>query len=354
METRLKFDVVKKEALILDPANALQPRAIPVEVRTDPLTGRTARICHFMRLQWKKPDLDRLVAGTDAGCPFCPDKVLKATPCFPAEIAPEGRFYRDDHVLFPNLAPYDGLGAVATLGSRHYIPMADIEPKRIAGGILLALDFFRRVHAIGHPESVYHLISWNYMPASGSSLIHPHLQVFASSTAPNQLREELTAAKAYFLANGRTYWDDLVQTERAEGQRFLGRQGRVSWLANFAPFSVAGDVVAVVDDCRALLDLTEADVADIARGLTAAMAAYDRMGIYSFNVCFFPGTQQDRFARLHMVFSPRIYYNPVLATPDTTALRTLYNESICVGFPEDIVAMVRPGFQAIAGAEEGR
>jgi galactose-1-phosphate uridylyltransferase len=347
----MKFDVVKKEAIILDPSNAMQPKTIPVEVRTDPLTGRTARICHFMRLQWKKPDLARLVAGTDANCPFCPDRVLKATPCFPADIAPEGRLFRDDQVLFPNLAPYDGLGAVATLGRTHYLPMAEIEPQRIAGGILLAMDFFRRVQAIRHPESVYHLLSWNYMPASGSSLIHPHLQVFASSTAPNQLREELTAAEAYFLANGRTYWDDLVRVERAEGRRFLGRLGRIAWLASFAPFSVAGDVVAVVDDCRGMLELTEADVAAIARGLTAAMAAYDRIGIYSFNVCFFPGAEGDRFARLHMVFSPRIYYNPVLATPDTTALRTLYNESICVGFPEDIVAKIRPDFQAIPGVE---
>lgn len=349
----MEFEVTKKEAVILDPAKDMQPRVIPVEVRKDPLTGRTTRICHFMRLQWKKPDLAQLVAGTDAACPFCPERVLKATPCFPADIAPDGRFFRGDHVLFPNLAPYDGLGAVATLGSRHYIPMAEIETARIAGGILLAMDFYRRVRAIGHPESVYHLLSWNYMPASGSSLIHPHLQVFASSTAPNQLRDELAAAAAYFQANGRIYWDDLVQAERSEGSRFLARDGRVSWLVNFAPFSVAGDVVAVVDGCRVMLDLTEVDVGGIAQGLAAAMSAYDKMGIYNFNVCFFPGAEEDRFARLHMVFSPRIYYNPILATPDTTALRTLYNESICVGFPEDIAALIRPSFQAHSPRDGG-
>jgi len=340
----MKFEVTRKAALILDPTNGMRPRTIPVEVRTDPLTGRTARICHFMRLQWKKPDLAQLVAGTEATCPFCPGQVLKATPCFPEPIAPGGRFFRDDKVLFPNLAPYDGLGAVATLGSRHYIPMAEIEPERIAGGISLALDFFRHIQALKHPESVYHLISWNYMPASGSSLIHPHLQVFASSTAPNQLREELAAAQAYFAAHHRTYWDDWVQVERSEGERYIGRIGRVSWLANFAPFSVAGDVVGVVDDCRAMLDLSEGDVGAIAQGLAYAMAAYDQMGIYNFNVCFFPGTAENRFARLHLVFSPRIYYNPVLATPDTTALRTLYNECICVGFPEEIAERVRKEF----------
>jgi UDPglucose--hexose-1-phosphate uridylyltransferase len=340
----MNFEVTRKEARILDPANGMQPKTIPVEVRTDPLTGRTSRICHFMRLQWKKPDLSQLVAGTEANCPFCPDRVLKATPCFPEAIVPDGRFFRNDHVLFPNLAPYDGLGAVATLSSRHYIPMTEFEPERIAGGISLALDFFRRVQALKHPESVYHLISWNYMPASGSSLIHPHLQVFASSTAPNQLREELAAGAAYFRANGITFWDDLVQVERAGGERYIGRIGRISWLANYAPFGVAGDVVGVVDDCRAMLDLSEADMTAIAQGLTFAMAAYDKMGIYNFNVCFFPGREQDRFARLHLVFSPRIYYNPVLATPDTTALRTLYNESICVGFPEEIAEKVRKEF----------
>jgi galactose-1-phosphate uridylyltransferase len=180
------------------------------------------------------------------------------------------------------------------------------------------------------------------------------LQVFSSSTAPNQLREELAAAEAYFLAHSRVYWDDLVQVERSEGRRYLGRQGRVAWLANFAPFSVAGDVVAVVEGCRGILDLSAEDVTAIARGLAAAMAAYDKMGIYNFNVCFFPGREKDRFARLHMVFSPRIYYNPILATPDTTALRTLYNESICVGFPEDIVAMIQPEFQAIPGLDGAR
>ena len=66
-------------------------KAIPSEIRRDPLTGRTARICHFMELTWEKPDFDKLVVGTEEWCPFCPDKVLKVTPCFPEEIVPGGR-----------------------------------------------------------------------------------------------------------------------------------------------------------------------------------------------------------------------------------------------------------------------
>ena len=242
----MKFEAIAREAVLLDPNNNLARKHIPNEIRRDPLTGRTSRICHFRELKWKKPDLDKLVAGTESWCPFCPDKVLTVTPCFPEEILPAGRMTLGDKVLFPNIAPYDRLSAVATLGNRHYIPMTDIEPGRIADGFRLALKYFRHLDEIKHPESVYHLISWNYMPASGSSIIHPHLQVFASSFAPNFLREKLEAAKNYMDKNGSNYWDDLVAAEEANADRFLGEIGRTTWLTVFAPLGAVGDVTAIV------------------------------------------------------------------------------------------------------------
>lgn len=48
-------------------------------------------------------------------------------------------------VIFPNIAPYDSIGAVATFGSRHYIPMTDFTPDLIASAFGFALEFFRRV-----------------------------------------------------------------------------------------------------------------------------------------------------------------------------------------------------------------
>ena len=167
----MKFEAIKKETVLLNPQEEMAERRIPSEIRVDPLTGRTARICHFMKLQWEKPDFEALVAGTDAWCPFCADKVLKVTPCFPRDLIPEGRLQKDDRVLFPNIAPYDSLGAVATFGSRHYIPLTAFEPAHLASTFGFALDFFRRVEAVGHPEAVYHLINWNYMPPAGS---YPH------------------------------------------------------------------------------------------------------------------------------------------------------------------------------------
>jgi galactose-1-phosphate uridylyltransferase len=340
----MEFEVIQKETVILDPKDNMARRSIPSEIRKDPLTGRNARICHFMALKWDKPDFEKLVAGTEAWCPFCPDKVMEVTPSFPEEILPEGRIIAEDMILFPNIAPYDSLGAVATMGSRHFIPMGEITPERIAKAFQIAMDFFRKVHGRNHPESVYHIINWNYMPASGSSLIHPHLQVFATSLAPNLMQEELEAARDYMKISGTNYWDDLVKAEKASGERFLGSIGRTTWLTAYAPMGVAGDVLGVVDGVASTLDLTDEDLSDLSLGLTKAMAAYDRMGIYNFNMNFFTGAGGDEHARVHLLFSPRTFFNQALGSSDVGALRNLFNETLCMAFPEEINEMLKPDF----------
>ena len=340
----MQFESIKKETVMLNPQKAMASRRVPSEIRLDPLTGRTARICHFMELKWEKPDFDRLVSGTDAWCPFCAEKVLTVTPCFPAELIPEGRLQKNDMVIFPNIAPYDSIGAVATFGSRHYIPMTDLSADHMAAAFDFVIDFFRRIAAAGHPESVYHIVNWNYMPPAGSSLIHPHLQVFSTSTAPNLMRHEIEASRDYHDRHGSVYWDDLVAAERERGDRYLGRIGRTHWLTAFAPMGVAGDVLAVVEGACCTLDLTPQDLADLSTGLARLMTEYDQMGIYSFNMNFFTAVWGDDHFRFHLLFSPRTFFNQQLGTPDIGALRNLFNETLCMAYPEEINALLKQGF----------
>ncbi len=339
----MKFEAIKKETIMLNPTQDMAERRIASEVRIDPLTGRTARICHFMKLQWEKPDFPSLIAGTESWCPFCAEKVLKVTPLFPKTLIPEGRLQKEDMVIFPNLAPYDSIGAVATFGP-HYIPMTMFTPELTAAALGFALDFFRRIEHSGHPEAVYHIINWNYMPPAGSSLIHPHLQVFSTSSAPNLMRQELEASKNYFDTRGTNYWDDLIDAEKQSGQRYLGKTGRIHWMTAFAPMGVAGDVLAVSEKVCCTLDLTEQDLMDLAKGIANVIAEYDKMGIYSFNMNFFTGAATDTHFRFHLLFSPRTFFNQKLGTPDIGALRNLFNETLCMAYPEEINALLKKGF----------
>ena len=340
----MQFEAIIKETVLSDPKADWAEKRIPSEIRIDPLTGRTARICHFMKLHWEKPDFEALVAGTEAWCPFCADKVLEVTPCFPRDLIPEGRLQKNDMVLFPNMAPYDSLGAVATFGARHYIPLTAFEPAQMASAFGFALDFFRRIEASGHPESVYHLVNWNYMPPAGSTLIHPHLQVFSSSSAPNLMRQELAASKRYLDSQGSNFWDDLVAAEKKLDERYLGKIGRTHWMTAFAPMGVAGDVLAVVEDARNTLELNDQDLLDLAAGLAKVMAEYDRMGIYSFNLNFFTGAKTDDHSRFHLLFSPRTFFSQKLGTPDMGALRNLFNETLCMAYPEEINGLLKQRF----------
>ncbi len=339
----MKFEALKKETVMLNPSQNMAERRIASEVRIDPLTGRTARICHFMKLHWEKPDFEALIAGTESWCPFCADKVLKVTPCFPAALIPEGRLQLNDMVIFPNIAPYDSIGAVATFGP-HYIPMTDFTPERIAAAFGFAVDFFRRIEQSGHPEAVYHIINWNYMPPAGSSLIHPHLQVFSTSSAPNLMRQELEASKIYAAKHGANFWDDLIQAEKQSGERYLGRIGRTHWMTAFAPMGVAGDVLAVTEEVCCTLDLKEQDLTDLAAGIARVITEYDKMGIYSFNMNFFTGAPKDEQFRFHLLFSPRTFFNQKLGTPDIGALRNLFNESLCMAYPEEINILLKKSF----------
>jgi galactose-1-phosphate uridylyltransferase len=160
------------------------------------------------------------------------------------------------------------------------------------------------------------------------------------------MRNELAAARAYQEKHGRNFWDDLTASETENKTRFLGKIGRTTWLSSYAPMGVAGDVIAVADGARSTLDLTEEDMRSIADGLVRTMAAYDKIGIFSFNMNFFTGRAEDDFSRFHLVFSPRAFFNQALGTPDIGALRNLFNETICMAFPEDIADMIRPEFTA--------
>ncbi|MCP4112525.1 MAG: hypothetical protein GY749_44535 [Desulfobacteraceae bacterium] len=65
---------------------------------------------------------------------------------------------------------------------------------------------------------------------------------------------------------------------------------------------------------------------------------------YSFNMNFFTGIETDDYTRFHLLFSPRTFFNQALGTPDIGAIQRLFNESVCMAFPEEIKKMLKPEF----------
>lgn len=351
------FHSEKKFTTLLDPRQAFAPARIESEIRFDPLTGDSARICHFTGLLPQMPEMKALAASTQHSCPFCRPQVARVTPRFSTDFvtgfdsrgshAVDGRLQRGEASLFPNLFPYDDISAIAVMSDAHYFPSDALPIAVVADSIKLARDFF--IHCAQRATDSAHqygLLTWNYLPASGGSQIHPHMQVALSSHPGNRLTRELAAERAYQEQHDACYADALLAAERG-GPRWLLQDAVSSWLVPYAPTGVFGDAQAYFPGKPTLADLSDADIDLFAASLVRVIAAFAALGLGSFNLTFFPQrageSVQDHSLNARLL--PRSYLNNTLHVSDASYLQLLLQESFCMRHPEAVAQQLREHLQ---------
>ncbi len=331
-------------ARLHDPRKGFALTDVESEIRYDPLTGESSRICHFSLPAAAPSDISAIVEARRPGCPFCPGKVAVVTPRFPDDLVPGGRFVRGEAVVFPNLFPYDELSAVLVPSALHDLAMEDVPESLVASGLGAARDFLAStLPRMG--GGLFGLITWNHMPPAGGTQIHPHMQVVATSEPGNAVRRELAAESAWLASHGRPFAPDLLAAEEAAG-RVVGRTGAWTWYVPFAPTGVLGDCRAVLPGKSSVLGLDDADVAAFAAGLRRALRGFAAMGLWSFNLTFVPDRSDDHSGRhaLSARLLPRLYIDPVLHTPDANYLHMLLGERFSMTWPEEVAERLRRAF----------
>ncbi|MES2104839.1 MAG: hypothetical protein V4634_12540 [Pseudomonadota bacterium] len=349
----ISFKTEKKLSSLLDPRRQFALTQIESEIRYDPLTQDTARICHFSGVVPQAEDLTALLESTRASCPFCEPQLARITPKFTADFLQgfhaagsavrDGRLVRGEATLFPNLFPYDEISAIAAISHEHAFDPQAMPAPSIAAVIMLARDFF--VHArqtSSQLDKAYGLLTWNYLPASGGSQLHPHMQVALTQHPGNRLARELKGETAYLAANGSPYADDLIAAERG-GARWLMEDAAASWIAPFAPTGVLGDVMAVFHQRAAIEELGDAEITAFAASLTRMISFFAANGLSSFNLSFFPDMPADSSGRhrLSARLLPRFYLNNALHVTDASYLQLLLQEAFCMRFPEALAGQMR-------------
>jgi UDPglucose--hexose-1-phosphate uridylyltransferase len=222
-----------------DPRRNFELVDLTTEIRTCPLLGIRMRITpqrvigEQLRIaDW--PDLTEPVAASYDQCPFCPE-VIDERACALDEARFGEKFMRRGAAfLFPNLAPYGPHSAVTVIGPDHYTEVGAYDAGELLDAFDLSAQYLRRVRAID-PSIHFGAITQNHLPASGGTLVHPHLQVQADVDGPSfpaALRARQIAASAKL---GEPFWPALVRHEKATGERYVGRTGRWNWLHMFAP-----------------------------------------------------------------------------------------------------------------------
>jgi UDPglucose--hexose-1-phosphate uridylyltransferase len=320
------FRAERRVARLHDPRKAFALSDVESEIRYDPLTGDSSRICHFSLQAAPPADLAAVAEARRAGCPFCPGKVETVTPRFPEELVPGGRFRRGEAVVFPNLFPYDELSAVLVPVTRHDVPMGEVPESLVVAGLSTARDFLAAtLPRLG--DDLFGIVTWNFMPPAGGTQLHPHLQVLGTSEPGSAIRRELAAESAWLAAHGSPFAPALLAAEEEAG-RLVGRTGGWSWHVPFAPMGLLGDCRAVLPGKPTILELTDEDVAAFAAGLCRALRGFAAAGLWSFNMTFAPDRSGERSGRhaLSARLLPRLYIDPALHVPDANYLNMLLGE----------------------------
>lgn len=348
MSDAVAFRTERMHSRFHDPRQGFEPTTVESEVRFDPLTGDTGRICHFAFETAPPADFEQIVEASRSNCPFCPDKVMEVTPRFEAELVPEGRLVHGDAVLVPNMFPYDDNSAVCIASSQHFVPMDAMPSAPVADGIGAAREFVALAEKARSDRSApaYGLLTWNYMPPSGGSMVHPHMQVIHTTRPGNTLRRQLDAEGAWRERHGGSYAEALVKAEEKAGDRWIGWEGDVAWLTPFVPSGLLGDCMAVFPGCATLADLGADQVESFARSLPRALRYFASRGVWSFNLVFYPdaeGAEPERHWLTARVL-PRLYVNPALHVTDVAYMQLMLDERFSMILPERTAEGLRAAF----------
>jgi UDPglucose--hexose-1-phosphate uridylyltransferase len=342
MTDSIRFHVEKKIARLHDPRRNFELSEIESEVRYDPLTRDTARICHFALPQRELPDLSALIESTRGSCPFCPPVLERVTPRYPDALLSGGRMRRGEAVLVPNIFPYDDVSAILIVSRAHHVPLDRVPGALLADALKLARDFIALAAPGLGGRDAYGIVTWNYMPPAGASQVHPHMQVIVTDTPGNALRRELEAEALFAQHHGRPYMEALLESERS-GPRWLAEERGVAWWVPFCPAGLLGDAQAVIKGRSVLTECSDAELDAFAQSLARVLAAYARLGHWSFNLTLFPDAQGQGPHRhwLTARLLPRLYLNPKLHNSDVAYLQLLLAEKFAMLHPERHAAELR-------------
>lgn len=344
------FEFFRREAEFLNPMKNFKKDTHLLEHRKDPLTGTMSIIGESLRdkvqVLFGKPNHDliqRVAEKTREGCFMCPDKVFTVTPEYSSDILPEGRLNIGEATLFPNLFPLSEFHAVCALTQTHYLNLRDFTPELLADGIQVCIEFIKSV-CLSNNSVKYMTINCNYLFPAGASIVHPHIQVLGGDVPYTFMNRILEGSYQYYTNHQSNFWRDLVEYEKATGERYIGKTGNVEWLSSFSPIG-SNEVQGITVDKQNFLQLTRSDALSIGEGLSKILSFYEKEGFSTFNFTIYSGPLNEEtgwfWNNIRIISRSNVYEN---YRTDDYFLQKLLGNEILVTSPEVLAEKLRSMF----------
>ena len=345
----IKFRKEIRHAKFQSPLKNYESEEQIVEHRYDPLTGHgtvitTGRFQYIKKLfESDSQEIARIVEKTKIGCPFCPEKLALSTPKFSPNIVKEGKVVVGDSILFPSLFAHMDHNAIAVLCEEHYLQLKELAPEKLGNAFKAGLSYIKRLsHVYG--KTFYACFIENYFPLSGSTIIHPHMQVIVSDLSFNLLKELLEKSEKYYANYKKNYWLDLIEEEE-KSERFVGIDGDIVWFTPYAPLNTY-EVWAVSKKCSSFLDLSNGDLETFSKGISKVMNFFQDEGLSCFNLALYSGPlgeDSGKYFRLGLRIVGRSGYKQPFVS-DIWGLQAIMMEGESYDTPEDMAQRLKKYF----------
>ena len=337
----LFFDSQTIQAEFTHPSGETVVREI--EVRTNPITGRTSRIA-YSRVDENEPGTDRLPRPPQhvlerTRCPFCQPQVSERTPRLHPTLSQAGHLKRGASRLFPNLFPYGRFSAVSLFDDRHFVEIGTASLDTYHDSFVNAADYLAQVLKTV-PEAIYMAITQNHLPSAGGSLVHPHFQVNADKIASNHHRALNQITQRYWKFHTKGIFSDYLAAEKRRKERYIGRTGEWEWVAAYAPEGFY-EVWGILPNICELKGLPSRRWRELAQGVLNAQGFYRSLNRNGYNLGLLVIEDADSRLELRTVLIVRSNYAAWVRN-DLTGYELMLGDMATFTSPEETALQARP------------
>ena len=334
----------KKEELS---ANFFDAAGNPVQrilqIRTDPISLKQCRITSSRALEnergteklYEPPEQDLDVSC----CPFCPQNLENMTPYLHEQITPDKRLKHNESVLFPNLYPYTEWSAVSLFDASHHVVIGNASPAVYRDSFINCADYLCRVIRVD-PEAKFMAITQNHLPGAGGSLVHPHLQVHATSRISNHHAHLQRRVLDYVAENQTCIFTDLLKAEQRTKERYIGSTGLWEWTTAFAPSGFYEIWGIAPSESSLLIPEKEMIWQDLARGVVNAQKFYRSLKRNSYNLSLLTIEDGQNLHSLKVSLTARSPYAPWVRS-DISGFEIASGEMATFTHPETVAEIAR-------------
>lgn len=344
-----------KTTKFLSPLKNFAEETQEIEYRKDLFTEiecriniqRSNRVRQASSVQENSAEVTAMINKTKENCFFCPENLEKCTPKFIGFN--EERIIVGESCAFPNLFPFGLYHGVATFSTEHFLDLPQFSNELILNNLKASILFMEKASR-QEPKAKYPVWSWNHLPSSAASIIHPHTQILIDGEPTPFQAKLIETSRKYFAQTGQNYWLKLMTEEKEARERFISEVGNkdngVVVLASYAPVG-NNEVLLIFKNASTFSELNEEQLSNFAACLVKILRGYYERGVNAFNVTTYAGSMDKKdkdYYALHARIISRPKFQP-LYTNDVGFMEKFHYAWIIETKPEDVACNMSKYFK---------